>query len=86
MGSRRGSHSCRLPRLRKQARLRNRRRRARLLAEIKKPGQRVQAVELHQTDRFGSPLPERNPISAVWQKGDRQRMVVVAQRWDQAHR
>ena len=67
MGSRRGSLSCRLPRLRKQARLRNRHRRARLLAEIKKPDQRVRAVDPGQTDRFGSRFPERNQISEVWQ-------------------
>jgi flagellar motor protein MotB len=40
---------------------------ARLLDQTKKPGQRVQAVDLGQTDRFGSRFPERNPISAVWQ-------------------
>lgn len=40
---------------------------ARLLDETKKPGQRVQAVYLGQTDRFGSRFPERNQISEVWQ-------------------
>lgn len=40
---------------------------ARLLDETKKPGQRVQAVYLGQTDRFGSKFPERNQISEVWQ-------------------
>lgn len=40
---------------------------ARLLDGVKKPGQRVQAVYLGQTDRFGSTRPERNQISEVWQ-------------------
>jgi outer membrane protein OmpA-like peptidoglycan-associated protein len=40
---------------------------ARMLDETKKPGQRVQAVYLGQTDRFGSRFPERNQISEVWQ-------------------
>lgn len=40
---------------------------ARLLDDAKKPGQRVQAVYLGQTDRFGSSAPERNQISEVWQ-------------------
>lgn len=40
---------------------------ARLLDATKKPGQRVQAVYLGQTDRFGSRIPERNQISEVWQ-------------------
>jgi outer membrane protein OmpA-like peptidoglycan-associated protein len=40
---------------------------ARLLDGTKKPGQRVQAVYLGQTDRFGSRIPERNQISEVWQ-------------------
>lgn len=40
---------------------------ARMLDETKKPGQRVQAVYLCQTDRFGSRFPERNQISEVWQ-------------------
>jgi outer membrane protein OmpA-like peptidoglycan-associated protein len=40
---------------------------ARLLDQVKKPGQRVQAVYLGQTDRFGSKFPERNQISEVWQ-------------------
>lgn len=40
---------------------------ARLLDETKRPGQRVQAVYLGQTDRFGSRIPERNQISEVWQ-------------------
>jgi outer membrane protein OmpA-like peptidoglycan-associated protein len=38
-----------------------------VLDKIKKPGQRVQAVYLGQTDRFGSSRPERNQISEVWQ-------------------
>jgi outer membrane protein OmpA-like peptidoglycan-associated protein len=40
---------------------------ARVLDQMKKPGQRVQAVYLGQTDRFGSKFPERNQISEVWQ-------------------
>jgi len=40
---------------------------ARVLDQVKKPGQRVQAVYLGQTDRFGSKFPERNQISEVWQ-------------------
>lgn len=40
---------------------------ARVLDGTKKPGQRVQAVYLGQTDRFGSKFPERNQISEVWQ-------------------
>lgn len=40
---------------------------ARALDSAKKPGQRVQAVYLGQTDRFGSKFPERNQISEVWQ-------------------
>lgn len=40
---------------------------ARVLDSAKKPGQRVQAVYLGQTDRFGSKFPERNQISEVWQ-------------------
>ena len=40
---------------------------ARVLDQMKKPGQRVQAVYLGQTDRFGSKSPERNQISEVWQ-------------------
>jgi flagellar motor protein MotB len=40
---------------------------ARLIDETKKTGQRVQAVYLGQTDRFGSRFPERNQISEVWQ-------------------
>lgn len=40
---------------------------ARVLDGSKKPGQRVQAVYLGQTDRFGSRFPERNQISEVWQ-------------------
>jgi outer membrane protein OmpA-like peptidoglycan-associated protein len=38
-----------------------------VLDQMKKPGQRVQAVYLGQTDRFGSKFPERNQISEVWQ-------------------
>ncbi|QJE95536.1 OmpA family protein [Luteolibacter luteus] len=40
---------------------------AKVLDEAKKPGQRVQAAYLGQTDRFGSKFPERNQISEVWQ-------------------
>ncbi len=40
---------------------------ARVLDQAKKPGQRVQAAYLGQTDRFGSKFPERNQISEVWQ-------------------
>ncbi|MCW1915140.1 OmpA family protein [Luteolibacter sp. GHJ8] len=40
---------------------------ARLLDATKKPGQRVQASYLGQTDRFGSQVPERNQICEVWQ-------------------
>ena len=40
---------------------------ARILDAAKKPGQRVQAAYLGQTDRFGSKFPERNQICEVWQ-------------------
>ena len=40
---------------------------ARILDASKKPGQRVQAAYLGQTDRFGSKFPERNQICEVWQ-------------------
>lgn len=40
---------------------------AKVLDQSKKPGQRVQAAYLGQTDRFGSKFPERNQISEVWQ-------------------
>jgi len=40
---------------------------ARALDAVKKPGQRVQAAYLGQTDRFGSSSPERNQICEVWQ-------------------
>ncbi len=40
---------------------------ARVLDAAKKPGQRVQAAYLGQTDRFGSKFPERNQICEVWQ-------------------
>lgn len=40
---------------------------ARILNSNKKPGQRVQAAYLGQTDRFGSRFPERNQICEVWQ-------------------
>lgn len=40
---------------------------AKVLDQAKKPGQRVQAAYLGQTDRFGSKFPERNQISEVWQ-------------------
>ena len=33
---------------------------------LKRPGQRVQAVYLGQTDRFSSRIPERNQICEVW--------------------
>ncbi len=45
---------------------------ARVLDEAKKPGQRVQAAYLGQTDRFGSKFPERNQISEVWQIAPKQ--------------
>ncbi|WP_367874797.1 OmpA family protein [Luteolibacter sp. Populi] len=40
---------------------------AQVLDAAKKPGQRVQAAYLGQTDRFGSRVPERNQICEVWQ-------------------
>lgn len=40
---------------------------ARALDAAKKPGQRVQAAYMGQTDRFGSKFPERNQICEVWQ-------------------
>ncbi len=40
---------------------------ARVLDVAKKPGQRVQAAYMGQTDRFGSSSPERNQICEVWQ-------------------
>jgi len=40
---------------------------AKVLDAAKKPGQRVQAAYLGQTDRFGSRVPERNQICEVWQ-------------------
>ncbi|WP_193211093.1 OmpA family protein [Luteolibacter marinus] len=40
---------------------------ARILDNAKRPGQRVQAAYLGQTDRFGSKFPERNQICEVWQ-------------------
>ncbi len=40
---------------------------ARVLDAAKKPGQRVQAAYMGQTDRFGSRFPERNQICEVWQ-------------------
>lgn len=40
---------------------------ARILDSAKKPGQRVQAAYLGQTDRFSSRIPERNQICEVWQ-------------------
>jgi outer membrane protein OmpA-like peptidoglycan-associated protein len=35
-------------------------------ASRKRPGQKVQAVYLGQTDRFSSRVPERNQICEVW--------------------
>lgn len=40
---------------------------ATIVNQAKKPGQRVQAAYLGQTDRFGSKFPERNQICEVWQ-------------------
>lgn len=40
---------------------------AKALNAVKKPGQRVQAAYMGQTDRFGSRFPERNQICEVWQ-------------------
>lgn len=39
---------------------------AKSLDALKSPGQKVQAVYLGQTDRFGSKFPERNQICEVW--------------------
>jgi outer membrane protein OmpA-like peptidoglycan-associated protein len=39
---------------------------AELLTTVKTPGQKVQAVYLGQTDRFGSRIPERNQCCEVW--------------------
>ncbi|BCU79226.1 OmpA family protein [Luteolibacter sp. LG18] len=40
---------------------------AKSLDEVKLPGQKVQAVYLGQTDRFGSTKPERNQMCEIWQ-------------------
>jgi len=39
---------------------------AELLSSVKRPGQKVQAVYLGQTDRFGSRIPERNQCCEIW--------------------
>lgn len=39
---------------------------AELLTTVKRPAQKVQAVYLGQTDRFGSRFPERNQCCEVW--------------------
>jgi outer membrane protein OmpA-like peptidoglycan-associated protein len=39
---------------------------AELLDSVKRPGQKVQAVYLGQTDRFGSRFPERNQCCEIW--------------------
>lgn len=39
---------------------------AELLTASKRPGQKVQAVYLGQTDRFGSRFPERNQCCEIW--------------------
>jgi outer membrane protein OmpA-like peptidoglycan-associated protein len=39
---------------------------AELLTSVKRPGQKVQATYLGQTDRFGSRIPERNQCCEVW--------------------
>ncbi|MBB5351026.1 outer membrane protein OmpA-like peptidoglycan-associated protein [Haloferula luteola] len=38
-----------------------------LLDEAKRPGQKVQAAYLGQTDRFSSGIPERNQIVEIWE-------------------
>ena len=40
---------------------------AELLSTVKRPGQKVQAAYLGQTDRFSSRVPERNQIVEIWQ-------------------
>lgn len=40
---------------------------AQLLDSTKLPNQKVQAVYLGQTDRFGSKFPERNQLCEIWQ-------------------
>lgn len=40
---------------------------ARTLDAAKLPNQKVQAVYLGQTDRFGSKFPERNQLCEIWQ-------------------
>jgi outer membrane protein OmpA-like peptidoglycan-associated protein len=39
---------------------------AELYSSVKRPGQKVQAVYLGQTDRFSSRIPERNQIVEIW--------------------
>ena len=39
---------------------------AELLTSVKRPGQKVQAVYLGQTDRFSGRTPERNQLCEVW--------------------
>ena len=39
---------------------------AELFSSIKRPGQKVQAVYLGQTDRFSSKVPERNQVVEIW--------------------
>jgi flagellar motor protein MotB len=39
---------------------------AELYTNIKRPGQKVQAVYLGQTDRFSSRIPERNQLVEIW--------------------
>ena len=39
---------------------------AELFSSVKRPGQKVQAVYLGQTDRFSSRIPERNQIVEIW--------------------
>jgi outer membrane protein OmpA-like peptidoglycan-associated protein len=39
---------------------------AQLLSAVKRPGQKVQAVYLGQTDRFSSRIPERNQCCEIW--------------------
>lgn len=46
---------------------------AELLNTVKRPGQKVQAAYLGQTDRFSSRIPERNQIVEIWQIAPRPR-------------
>jgi outer membrane protein OmpA-like peptidoglycan-associated protein len=39
---------------------------AELLTTVKRPGQKVQAVYLGQTDRFSRSTPERNQCCEIW--------------------